>query len=75
MSYHELKRLAKHKGAATSIVWVREAQMGADQLESEEKLQAVAEREPTSSHEDVTRFGIAALESAKKFLEDNKVTD
>ena len=44
----------------------------------DEKLHALPEInsvKPTSGRADVVRFGEAALEAARKFLEDNKVID
>ena len=73
--------MAKHKDAETSIVWVREAQTGADSCRKDmddKKLHVLPEInsvKPTSGSTDVARFGEAALEAAKKFFEDNKVID
>ena len=79
MSYHEWKSLAKCKGAKASIVWLREAQAGADSCNEDrdyEKLQALAESnsvKPTSGCDDVAKFGEIALEAAKRFLEDKVI--
>ena len=60
---------------------MREAQTGADGCNEDtdnKKLQALTECKsvmPTSSCNDIARFGGNALESAKNFLEDNKVID
>ena len=68
MSYDKWKSLAKHKGTEASIVWVREAQEGADHCGEDgdnEKLQALAVSnlvKPTSGFADVARFGEVALE-------------
>ena len=73
--------MIKRKSVEVSIVWVREAQAGADSCDEDadhEKWQVLAECNsvmPTSSHNDVARFGGSALEAAKNFLKDNKVID
>ena len=76
MSYHEWKSLTKGKGAEASIVWVREAQAGADHCSEDsdyKKLQTLAESnflKPTSGRTDVARFGEVALEAPNNFCED-----
>ena len=81
MFYHEWKSLAKHKCAEVSILWVIEAQAGADSCNEDadhKKPQVLAECNsviPTSGCDDVARFGGSALEAAKKFLKGNKVVD
>ena len=81
VSYHEWKSLARRRGAEASIAWVRETQAGADNFAADvddEKREVLAEcnyLKPTSGRDDVARFGAVALEAAKNFLEDHKVTD
>ena len=78
MSDNEWKSLAKCKSAEASIIWVREAQVGADSCGKDmnyEKLQALAESnsvKPNSGSDDMARFGEVALEAAKNLLEDSK---
>ena len=66
--------MARCKGAEASIIWVREAQAGADSCDDDthhEKLQALAECNygiPTLTCDDMARFGGSALEAAKNFL-------
>ena len=73
--------MARCKGTEASVVWVRDTQVGAKgncKNMNDEKLHALPESnsvKPTSGYADVARFGEAALESAKKFLKDNKVID
>ena len=75
MSYNEWKSLAKRKGA--SIIWVGEAQVGADSCNEDanhEKPQVPAKCnfvKPTSNHSDVARFRGSAQEAAKRFVKDN----
>ena len=81
VSYHEWKSLARRKSAESSVVWVRDTQMGVEgncEDMDDEKLHALSESnfvKPTSGCADVARFGEASLEAAKNFLEDNKVID
>ena len=81
MSYHKWKSLARCKGAEASVVCLRDTQAGAEgnRKDSDYKeLQALPDSnsvKPTLGCTDVARFGEAALEAAKKFLEDNKVID
>ena len=73
--------MARRKDAEANIVWVRNTQAGVEGNRKDmddEKLHAPPESnsvKPTSGCTDVTRFGEAALEAAKKFLEDIKVAD
>ena len=81
MSYHEWNSLARCKGTETSVVWVRDTQVGAEgnRKDSDYKNMHVLPEsnsvKPTSDRADVVRFGEASLEAAKTFLEDNKVID
>ena len=81
MSYHECKSLARCKGTEASAVSVKDTQVGAGGNRKDmdnKKLHALLENnfvKPTSGCVDMARFGEAALEAAKKFLEDNKVID
>ena len=81
MSYHQWRSLAKCKGAEGSVVWVTDIQVGVEgnhENMDDEKLNALPESKSVklaSSFADVARFGEAALEAAKNFLEDNKVID
>ena len=73
--------MARCKDAEASIIWVRDTQAGAEGNRKDmddEKLHALPESnsvKPTSGHTDMARFGEAALEAAKNFLEANKVMD
>ena len=64
--------MARHKGAESSVIWVRDTQVGAEgnRKDSEyEKMHALPESDsvkPTLGHADVARFGEARLEAAKK---------
>ena len=71
----------KMKGTEARVVWVRDNQAGVEgnhKVRDDKNLHALPEsnsEKPTSGCTDVARFGEAALEAAKKFLEDNKVID
>ena len=81
VSYNKWKKLARCKGAESSIICVRETQAGADHCGKDrdyEKLQELAESnsvKPTSGCDDLARFGEVALEAAKNFLKDSKIID
>ena len=81
MSYHEWKTLARCKVTEASTVWVKEAQAGANSCDEDadnKKPQVLVEYNSvmlTSSRDDVARFEGSALEAAKNFFEDYKVTD
>ena len=79
VSYHEWKSLARHKGAEASVFWVRDTSVGPEGNRKDmnnEKLHALPEsnyEKPTSGCTDVARFGEAALEPVREFLENNKL--
>ena len=81
MSYHEWKNLPRCKGTGASVIWVRDIQAGPEgncKDSDYKKLHAMPESnsvKSTSGRANMTRFGEAALEAAKNFLEDNKVID
>ena len=81
VSYHKWKTLARCKGTEVSVLWVRDTQVGAEGNHKDmdyKKLQILSESnfvKPTSGCANVARFGEAAMEAVKNFLQDNKVLD
>ena len=73
--------MARCKGAEANIVCVRDTQADAEgnrKVRDDEKLHALPEsnsEKATLGCTDLARFGEAALEAAKRLLEDNKVID